>query len=199
VEPHSDLKKLKKLWPTIQKFQDLAKLHGIGDVFQDNGGKLLQVILTTGLEVIRSREGNDAKDKDGREYELKSVNTELTKSFSTHHHMNPVIIAKYRKVDWVFAVYLGIELQEIYVLTPADLEPFYTKWEQKWHNDGGKDINNPKIPLVYVRAHGKKVYPPDQPPPTVEELTQEAKQEGGVQLLENPPLNEDKPTDGDIH
>src|SRR5947207_1804749 len=83
---------------------------------------------------------------------------ELAESFSTHHHMNPVIIAKYRKVAWIFAVYRGIELLEIYRLKPADMEPWYIKWETKWHADGGKDINNPKVPLTYVRHHGTKLY-----------------------------------------
>jgi hypothetical protein len=159
IEPHPDLAQLQKLWPSIRKFQKLAEQHGIGDVFQDNGGKLLQVVLTTGLTVLQPREGNDAIDGEGNEYELKSVNTKLTKSFSTHHHMNPVIIAKYRQVDWVFAVYSGIELEEIHVLTPADLEEYYMKWEKKWRDTGGKDINNPKIPLSFVRARGIQVWP----------------------------------------
>jgi restriction endonuclease PvuII len=108
--------------------------------------------------VIPGREGNDAVDQDGKEYELQSVNIELAKSFSTHHHMNPVIIEKYRKVDWIFAVYRNIEIQAIYRLTPQKLEPFYTTWETKWHADGGKDINNPKIPLRYVVENGELLY-----------------------------------------
>ena len=72
--------------------------------------------------------------------------------------MNPTIIAKYRKVDWIFAVYEGIEIIEIYQLKPADLDFYYNKWEDKWNNDGGKDINNPKIPLTYVRKNGKLLY-----------------------------------------
>ena len=111
-----------------------------------------------GLRVIPGREGNDAVDQDGKEYELKSVNIDLTKSFSTHHHMNPVIIRKYRKVDWIFAVYRNIEIQAIYRLTPQDLEPFYKKWESKWHADGQKDINNPKVPLSYVVKNGELLY-----------------------------------------
>ena len=125
---------------------------------QDNGGKLLQIALVTGLRILTSREGNDAVDESGKEYELKSVNVLLTRSFSTHHHMNPTIIAKYRKVDWVFAVYESIELKEIYLLTPERMEPFYAKWEDKWHRDGGKDINNPKIPLSYVRENGELIF-----------------------------------------
>ncbi|WP_418498641.1 helix-turn-helix domain-containing protein [Flagellimonas sp.] len=150
---------LNALFPSVRKFQELAEVtNGINDIFQDNGGKLLQVLLITGLKDLPGREGNDAVDKNGNEYELKSVNIKLTKSFSTHHHMNPTIIAKYRKVDWIFAVYEGIELLEIYRLKPEDIEPYYTKWEEKWYNDGGKDINNPKIPLKYVRIVGQLIY-----------------------------------------
>lgn len=158
---HPDKEKLDKLWPAIRKYQKLASEHGISDIFQDNGGKLLQVLLITGLKILPGREGNDAVDDDGREYELKSVNIVLTKSFSTHHHMNPTIIAKYRRVDWVFAVYEGIELREIYKLGPDDIEPYYAKWESKWHADGGKDINNPKIPLRFVRERGDLLFPVD--------------------------------------
>ena len=156
---HSDKKKLDRIWPSIVEYQKLASKHGIDDIFQDNGGKILQVLLITGLRRVVGREGNDAVDDDGQEYELKSVNIALTKSFSTHHHMNPTIIAKYRKVPWIFAVYRGIELLEIYRLEPSDMEPWYRKWQDKWHTDGGKDINNPKVPLTYVREHGKQLFP----------------------------------------
>ena len=91
---HPDLAVFNEIYPGILKLQELAEKHGINDIFQDNGGKLLQVLLITGLEVLPGREGNDAKDSQGNEYELKSVNTLLTKSFSTHHHMNPTIIEK---------------------------------------------------------------------------------------------------------
>jgi hypothetical protein len=128
---HPDLEVFNEIYPRVLKLQELAEKHGINDIFQDNGGKLLQVLLITGLEVLPGREGNDAKDANGNEYELKSVNTLLTKSFSTHHHMNPTIIEKYRQVDWVFAVYEGIKLLSIHQLTPADLEFYYTKRETK--------------------------------------------------------------------
>lgn len=155
---HPDKQLLDALFPYIRQYQALAEKHGINDIFQDNGGKLLQVILTTSLEVLPGREGNDARDAAGNEYELKSVNTVLTKSFSTHHHMNPTIIAKYRRVDWIFAVYQGIELQQIFLLTPEQMESFYAKWEKKWHDDGGKDINNPKIALSYVQNNGRLIF-----------------------------------------
>jgi hypothetical protein len=158
MNPHPDQTTLNDLFPYIQQYQDLASKHGINDIFQDNGGKILQVLLVTGLEILPGREGNDAKDADGKEFELKSVNIALTKSFSTHHHINPRIIEKYRQVDWIFAVYRGISLLSIYHLTPAALEHFYTRWEEKWHGSGGKDINNPKIPLKYVMEHGELLY-----------------------------------------
>lgn len=159
MTPHPDKAILDDLFPYIQRYQDLAVKHGINDIFQDNGGKILQVLLVTGLTVIGGREGNDAKDSDGNEFELKSVNIDLTKSFSTHHHINPRIIEKYRQVDWIFAIYRGINLLSIYKLKPPALECFYKKWEEKWHsNKGEKDINNPKIPLKYVMENGEILY-----------------------------------------
>lgn len=152
---HPDYARLQALWPAIEEYQRLATQHGIADIFQDNGGKLLQVLLLTGLTILPGREGNDAVDAEGREYELKSVNIELTRGFSTHHHMNPTIIAKYRQVPWVFALYRHIALQAVYVLEPVDLEPFFVKWEAKWHADGGKDINNPKIPVSHIMKTGR--------------------------------------------
>lgn len=149
---------LARLLPSIREYQALANRHGINDIFQDNGGKLLQIALVTGLILLPSREGNDAKDENGNEYELKSVNTSLTKSFSTHHHINPGIIAKYRSVQWIFAAYQGIELQAIYRLSSIQLESFFTAWEKKWHESGGKDINNPKIPLSFVIQNGILLY-----------------------------------------
>jgi hypothetical protein len=158
MKPHADMAEMERLLPYIREYQALASKHGIGDIFQDNGGKLLQLLLVTGLRCIGSREGNDAVDAEGKEYELKSVNVLLTKSFSTHHHMNPVILAKYRQVDWLLAIYEGIELQEIYRMKPAMLDPYFSSWEKKWHDSGGRDINNPKIPVKFVVERGELVY-----------------------------------------
>lgn len=157
-EPHPDAAELNVLWPAIRRYQDLATRHGINDIFQDNGGKTLQVLLLLGLTNIPGREGNDARDKSGTEYEMKSVNINLTKSFSTHHHMNPTIIEKYRQVPWIFAVYQNIELLAIYLMTPEDMEEFYVRWETKWYDEGGKDINNPKIPLAHVAQAGRLIW-----------------------------------------
>jgi hypothetical protein len=149
MKPHPDAELLKNLFPAIREYQALATKHGIADVFQDNGGKVVQVCLIRGLTILKSREGNDAVDEGGNEYELKTVNLSRTAQFTTHHHLNPIIIAKYRKVDWVFSTYEGIELKEIFLMKPAAMEYWYRKWEAKWHADGGKDINNPEHPSVF--------------------------------------------------
>jgi hypothetical protein len=153
----TDVKKLESLFPRLKDYQKLATKHGINDIFQDNGGKVLQVILKLGLKVIPGREGNDAIDADGMEVELKSVNLKLTHSFSTNHHLNPTIIAKYRAVNWIFAMYEGIELKAIYKLKPEQLENYFNDWEAKWNIDR-KDINNPKIPVRYVTANGEALF-----------------------------------------
>lgn len=159
--PHPDEKKFEALLPSIRELQILAEQHGINDIFQDNGGKILQVILKENLIVLPGREGNDAEDSEGKQLELKSVNIRLTRSFSTNHHVNQHIIDKYRNADWLFAVYEGIELKEIYRMPPEDLEPYFSAWEEKWQ-ESKKDINNPKIPLEFVRKHGKRSYPPHE-------------------------------------
>ena len=159
MKPHADFVELQRLFPAVYEYQQLAKKHGVDDIFQDNGGKIVQVCLALGLTILKKREGNDAVDEAGREYELKTVNILKQQQFTTHHHLNPVILAKYRLVDWIFTTYEGIEMKEVYFMKPEQLEVWFTKWEKKWHADGGKDINNPKIPLVFVKANGKKLYP----------------------------------------
>lgn len=156
-----DYQEYLRLFPAIQEYQKLADKYKIADIFQDNGGKYLQLLILLGLKTTGDREGNDAYDENGNEYEIKTVNIELVRGFSTHHHMNPVIIAKYRKVSWFFAVFKSIDLQVIYKMTPEAMEPFYQKWENKWRDDGNKDINNPKIPLKYVMENGEVVWLPD--------------------------------------
>lgn len=157
-KPHADFALLARLWPTIEECQVLARKHGINDIFQDNGGKQLQLILVLGLSVVPGREGNDARTADGQELELKTVNLDLQKQFTTHHHLNPTILDKYRQVPWVFGFYRGITLQAVYLLQPGQLAPYFDKWEQKWHDDGGKDINNPKIRGDFVTQHGKLLW-----------------------------------------
>lgn len=154
---HADWKRLEKLMPAVREFQALAAEHGIDDIFQDNGGKILQMLLALNLQGIPGREGNDAVDIEGREYELKSVNIWLTAGFSTNHHVNIPIINKYRQARWVFAVYEGIEMRRAYFVPSEALETYFEAWEQKWRKEE-KDINNPKIPLNFVIENGECLY-----------------------------------------
>ena len=77
---HPDAKKLIDILPSIKNYQMLADKHGIKDIFQDNGGKLLQILLCLGLKLLPGRTGNDAIDEDGNEYEIKTLNSKLTSS-----------------------------------------------------------------------------------------------------------------------
>lgn len=177
-QKHSDLDKLELLLPHIRELQKLASEHGIFDVFQDNGGKLLQVLLVTGLTALPGREGNDAIDHEGKEYEMKSVNRfdsrgkrKTNPQFTTHHHLNPKIIGKYRKVDWLFAVYSGIELESVYLLTPRNLEPCYKKWLKDFKMKG--NLNNPKINLRFVQDRGIEIYRNENAPNAGDENLQD--------------------------
>jgi len=159
---HPDWKKLEALMPAVREFQALATEHGIDDIFQDNGGKILQMLLALNLQGIPGREGNDAVDLEGREYELKSVNIWLTAGFSTNHHINIPIIEKYRQARWVFAIYEGIEMRRAYYLHGEKLEEHFSKWEGEW-NATKRDLNNPKVPLKFVSKHGECLYEDGRP------------------------------------
>lgn len=170
----SDLKRLEMAMRGLRDMQQLANEYGINDILQDNSGKVLQVLILLGLKMLPGREGNDAIDGDGNEYELKTVNLALNAraGITTHHHLNKDILDKYRQVRaWYIAIYSGIELQEIYRVTPADLEPIFSTWEEKIARTG-QQLNNPKIPMRLVRQ-GERVYPlplqegtPGSPPET---------------------------------
>lgn len=158
-ERRSDLERLQTALEAIQELQNLANEYGINDVFQDNCGKVLQVLILLGLRISPGREGNDAIDAEDNEYELKTINKLLSRSVTTHHHLNLDILAKYRAVRaWYFAVYEGILLRAIYKVDPASLEPKFSYWESRILG-GMESINNPKIPLGLIEKEGELVYP----------------------------------------
>ncbi len=136
--------------------QELAAAHGIKDIFQDNGGKILQLILALNLKVLPGRNGNDAFDTD-KQYELKTLNANLTSGFTTHHHLNGKIIEKYREATWIFAVYEDILLKKVYEIDGFVLNPYFEKWTTML--ESRESINNPKIPLKFVEKHGKLIWP----------------------------------------
>jgi transcriptional regulator with XRE-family HTH domain len=158
----TDLERLQAAFVGLRKMQELANEYGVNDILQDNGGKVLQVLILLGLRISPGREGNDALDDEGNEYELKTINRSLRKGagITTHHHLNKGIIDKYRAVKaWYIAIYEGIELREIWKVLPAQLEELFSTWEEKTER-AGVALNNPKIPIRYVRR-GIQVYPSD--------------------------------------
>jgi hypothetical protein len=157
-----------------RQLQELATRHGIHNVMTDNGYQELVMLTLFGLTKLR-REGNDARDEDGEEYELKTVGRtssdgvrKATLSITTEHTLTHANIARYRAVSlWVIGVFDRTLPEIIYEITPAALEPFFARWEQRLReNDpSGTDplnhINNPKIPLKFVAEHGVRIWPPE--------------------------------------
>ena len=154
----NEIAKSNRLWANLTELNKLAKTYGIPDIFQDNGAKVLQQLIYLNMSILPGREGNDCISASGTEWEMKSINLETSASgFSTNHHTTHYIIAKYRQVPWTFAIYHGITLTEMYVMTPSMLEPLYQHWEEKLQTMA--HLNNPKIPVKYVRENGIKVFP----------------------------------------
>lgn len=153
-----NIEKINKLWTNLCELSEFAQSFGINDIFQDNGAKTLQQLLFLNLHNLQGREGNDAVDANGEQWELKSINIRTTASgFSTNHHLNHDILKKYRQVYWSFAIYDGINLKEIYVLNPSQLEIYFKRWEDKLNNERSY-LNNPKISIKFVKKNGLLVY-----------------------------------------
>lgn len=162
---HQDkIEKFNNMWSKLDDIEELAKTYQIADIAQDNNLKLLQTLVLFDFHNQPGREGSDAIDRYGHAWELKTVNIDLTGSFSTNHHTNLERINVFRQERWLFSSYKGIVLQEVYVVNPCCLEPYFSKWEQAVREKIDKHmenahLNNPKIPLKYVREVGIKVYP----------------------------------------
>lgn len=152
------------------KLQRLALAYGVPDIFSDNGGKVAQVACAVGLDIVKGRTGADAKDRVGNLYEMKTLDLDRNvKGFSTNHHLNLGTIAKYRSRRFVFATYATTMLQEAYLVMPEDMEPIYQKWELTLKSRD--HINNPKVPLDYVRDVGTIMYLKDVAPEWMEGKT----------------------------
>ena len=156
------------MWAKLDGLEKFALTYGINDIAQDNNLKLLQTLVLFDFQNQQSREGSDAIDRYGNAWELKTVNVDLTTSFSTNHHTNIERIAMFRREIWLFSAYKGISLQEVYAVSPVALEEYFKKWEEAVlekiaGNNENSHLNNPKIPLKFVRQVGTKVFPSDIP------------------------------------
>ena len=157
-----------RMWSRLDEIEELARTYHITDIAQDNNLKLLQTLVLFDLQNQPGREGSDAIDRYGHAWELKTVNINLTNSFSTNHHTNLERISVFRQERWLFSVYRGISLQEVYAASPFMLEPYFSKWEETVRNKiddniPNAHINNPKIPLKFIHQIGIKVYPSATP------------------------------------
>ena len=153
---------LESIWNSLSRLSIFAHAHGIEDIFQDNGAKVLQQLIYLNFTIIPGREGHDARSEDNREWEMKSINLETSATgFSTNHHTTHDIINNYRNARWSFAIYRGITLEEIYVMSPQTLEPIFQQWEEQLAT-GRDHLNNPKISVTFVRENGVKVFPFDE-------------------------------------
>lgn len=156
------------MWGQLSEIEELAnKEYSIGDLAQDNNLKLLQTLILFDFKNQSGREGSDAFDRYGNAWELKTCNSLLVSGFSTNHHTNIPRIEAFRKERWLFSIYEGINLVDVYAMNPKTLEPFFSKWESKIlsaPNPETAHINNPKIPIKFIRQNGIKVYPFSNPP-----------------------------------
>lgn len=158
--------------------QDMAAVHGIHNVFDDNGYKDLILLTLFGLRKL-GREGDDAIDDRGRQFETKTVARLSSKgvrktslSITTEHTMTLANIERYRSSFlWIVAVFDGATPEAIWEVTPKALEPFFAKWEaalgalDEYGRPERDHLNNPKIPLAYIRQHGLQVWPPQEADP----------------------------------
>jgi hypothetical protein len=164
--------------------QVMAQEHGIHNVFDDNGYKDLLILTLFGLRKL-GRAGDDAVDIHERRYETKTVARRSAAgirkpnlSVTTEHTMTLANIERYRSVFlWIVAVFDGAEPEAIWQISPKELEPFFVVWEGKLRETDATGrlvhdhINNPKIPLHFIAAHGMKVWPPEEATPGYEAPT----------------------------
>ncbi len=149
-----------KLWPGVMAYQRLAQSQGIPDIFTDAGGKLLQVAARVGLTLGTDRAGPDAFDRLGQEYEIKTIDiNRQAKGFSTSNRMKAKTIERFRRRRWVLALFDGIELVEVFLVHPVMFEAFFADWERTISAD--VQLNNPKIPVKFVREIGVLLYRKD--------------------------------------
>lgn len=158
--------------------QRYATAAGIHNVMTDNGYQELILLTMFGLKKLR-REGNDAVDDQGREYELKTVGRtnsdgrrKTSLSVTTEHTMTNANIARYRAAHlWIIAIFNQSLPEAIYEVTPLALEPYFKAWEARLDERDGDwrlirdHLNNPKIPMWFVEQHGLRVWPHEVPNP----------------------------------
>jgi len=83
---HIGFEEMTRAMKGVRVMQNLASHYGIPNIFTDNGGKLLQILVATGLDYEPGRTGPDARDRFGNKYEIKSTDVSARVGFGTSHH-----------------------------------------------------------------------------------------------------------------
>lgn len=166
-----EVEHLIKIGTDLQRYATAAGIH---NVMTDNGYQELILLTMFGLRKLR-REGNDAVDDEGREYELMTVGRtssdgrrKTSLSVTTEHTLTPANIERYRAAHlWIIAIFDQSLPEVIYEITPAALEPYFAAWEDRLDERDGDwrlvrdHLNNPKIPIWFVERYGVRVWPPE--------------------------------------
>lgn len=157
------------------RLQSEASAHNIHNVFDDGGYKELLLLRLFNLRKLQ-REGDDAVDEHGRRYEIKTVARVSSRgirkhslSVTTEHTLTLTNIERYRRTFlWIVAVFDQAHPESIHEITPQSLEPYFSAWEARLLAQAGvrtsgsapDHLNNPKVPLDFIKQHGLQVYPP---------------------------------------
>jgi hypothetical protein len=176
LTPTGDIRGVIEMGVTLQKE---AGAHNIHNVFDDGGYKELILLRLFELRKL-DREGDDAEDRHGRRFEIKTVarvdsrgRRKGSLSVTTEHTLTIANIERYRRVYlWIIAVFDQSRPEAIYEITPRALEPYFAAWEQKLLSQEAvrtvdsapTHINNPKIPLWFIKKYGIQIWPPDAIP-----------------------------------
>lgn len=158
-------------------------------IIQDNARET-KIAQHLGITPSQKRAGDDALDQAGNPYELKSATKD---SVTTARDVSVHTIRDWRKQYWVVAQGSktpagDFVFSAIWVIHPADLEPWFSKWEKILEAEGrrckrvlqaaknagadaadidfveyvcqrGVTRNNPKIPIKLIEAAGTSLDP----------------------------------------
>lgn|GEM_PF-3426191 len=146
------------------KLQKYGTKKNIVSVFDDGGYRELLLATLFDLRLHLGRQGDDAYDELGNNFELKTVNLvdtsgklRIKPGITTCHHVNQEIINRYRNLHaWLVGIFFINEPVEIYEISADKLESYLKTWEEQLKQS--THINNPKIRFDDIRKLGIKHY-----------------------------------------
>lgn len=178
LETHRGSEKWEPVLPIVEGIEHLIDLAqpleaaaqeaGIPSVFDDGGFRTLLVCRLFGLQALPGKAGHDARCPKGRNFELKTVNLvgthgqrRVNPGVTTEHTLRQANIERFRRTNsWLIGVFAGCRPLEFWQVPTGRLETFFSEWEQKLAQAPNQEINNPKIPLKFIRETGHLVWSP---------------------------------------